>query len=73
MGICGTKAQNLTPEERAARQLEMQRSKDLDSEMTKALQKDQQINKLLLLGAGESGTNLNTLHNCFPVGLNFTE
>jgi GTPase SAR1 family protein len=54
MGICGGK-DGLTAEEREARELEKKRSKDLDRQGAQQNSEDQQINKLLLLGAGESG------------------
>jgi len=54
MGLCGSSS-NLSPEEQARLKVERDKSKQLDSQMTSEHHKDQQINKLLLLGAGESG------------------
>jgi len=54
MGLCGS-SENLTPEERDRRKVEKEKSKVVDQQMSTDHNKDQQINKLLLLGAGESG------------------
>jgi len=54
MGLCGS-SENLTAEEKEKRRLDQARSKALDNDMQKEHTVDQQINKLLLLGAGESG------------------
>jgi GTPase SAR1 family protein len=54
MGLCGS-SESLSPEERAARAAEKQKSKELEAKMSQDHSMDQQINKLLLLGAGESG------------------
>lgn len=54
MGLCSS-SQSLTPEERARRDAEKRRSKELEAKMSQDHNMDQQINKLLLLGAGESG------------------
>jgi GTPase SAR1 family protein len=54
MGICSS-SDGLTAEQRAARRVEQARSKALDQANAQANADDQQINKLLLLGAGESG------------------
>jgi GTPase SAR1 family protein len=54
MGLCGS-SENLTPEEKAARKKEKDKSKKLEANLVQANAADQQINKLLLLGAGESG------------------
>jgi GTPase SAR1 family protein len=54
MGCCGS-SENLSPEERTQRQLEKQKSKELEQKMSADHSQDQQVNKLLLLGAGESG------------------
>lgn len=54
MGICGS-TDGLTPEQRIAKEDEKKRSKELDRMGAQANSEDQQINKLLLLGAGESG------------------
>jgi guanine nucleotide-binding protein G(i) subunit alpha len=54
MGACGTK-QQLTPEEEKALKDERARSKALEQDLNRDNQLDRQINKLLLLGAGESG------------------
>jgi len=53
--MCGGKDSNLTPEQQRDRKLEKDKSKALEAEMNAAHSADQQINKLLLLGAGESG------------------
>jgi len=55
MGLCGSSEGNLSAEEREARRKEKERSKALEAKMTQDHTADQQINKLLLLGAGESG------------------
>jgi len=54
MGLCGS-SESLSPEEKAARKAEKERSRALDQNMASANSAEQQINKLLLLGAGESG------------------
>jgi GTPase SAR1 family protein len=54
MGLCGS-SENLTAEEREKRRLEKEKSKQLEGQLSQAHSQDQQINKLLLLGAGESG------------------
>jgi GTPase SAR1 family protein len=54
MGACGS-SDGLSNEERASRKAEKDRSKALESKMSQDHSADQQINKLLLLGAGESG------------------
>jgi len=54
MSCCGG-GENLSAEEREARRKEKERSKALEQKMTQDHTADQQINKLLLLGAGESG------------------
>jgi GTPase SAR1 family protein len=54
MGCCGS-SQSLSADERSARAAEKQRSKELEMKMSQDHSQDQQINKLLLLGAGESG------------------
>jgi GTPase SAR1 family protein len=54
MGICGS-SDNLTPEERKRQKEEKERSKALENDLTKTHAADMQSNKLLLLGAGESG------------------
>jgi GTPase SAR1 family protein len=54
MGLCGS-SENLTPEEAARRKQERDKSKQLEAQMSNDHSQDQQINKLLLLGAGESG------------------
>jgi guanine nucleotide-binding protein G(o) subunit alpha len=54
MGQCGSQ-DNLSAEEKAARKAEKDRSKQLEGQMSSDQSVEQQINKLLLLGAGESG------------------
>jgi len=54
MGACGS-SENLSPEEAQRRKLEKDRSKQLEAQMSNDHSVDQQVNKLLLLGAGESG------------------
>lgn len=54
MGICGSN-ENISPEEAQKRKMDKERSKALEAIMTADHNADQQINKLLLLGAGESG------------------
>jgi len=54
MGLCSS-SENLTAEEKEKRRQDQIRSKSLDNDMQKEHTVDQQINKLLLLGAGESG------------------
>jgi guanine nucleotide-binding protein G(o) subunit alpha len=51
MGLCGSKSQV----DEAKLREEKRRSRELEKAMNKDHQLDQQINKLLLLGAGESG------------------
>lgn len=53
MSCCG--GEKLTAEEAARRKAEAANSKRLEKDMTQDHNADQQINKLLLLGAGESG------------------
>lgn len=54
MGACGS-SENLTPEEAARRKQEREKNRQLEQQMTQDHHADQQVNKLLLLGAGESG------------------
>ncbi|KAJ3176463.1 hypothetical protein HDU85_006886, partial [Gaertneriomyces sp. JEL0708] len=54
MGGCCS-SQNLTPEEAARKRAERDKSKTLEQQMATDHTQDAQINKLLLLGAGESG------------------
>jgi len=53
MGICGSN--ELTPEEQARLKEEKKRAKALEAKMLADKERDRRINKLLLLGAGESG------------------
>lgn len=53
MGICGSS--DLTPEEQERLKAEKARNKALDARMRGERDSDQRLNKLLLLGAGESG------------------
>jgi guanine nucleotide-binding protein G(o) subunit alpha len=52
---CCINGEKLTPEERLARKADKDRTKHLESQMANDQNVEQQINKLLLLGAGESG------------------
>jgi GTPase SAR1 family protein len=52
-GLCSSS--DMTPEERDARKDAHNKSKELDTKMNREHAQDEQINKLLLLGAGESG------------------
>jgi len=54
MGACGSK-QQLSPEDEKKLKEDKARSKALESELSRDNAADRQINKLLLLGAGESG------------------
>jgi len=54
MGLCSS-AEQLPPEEAARRKAEKERNKQLENTLNSAHSADQAINKLLLLGAGESG------------------
>jgi GTPase SAR1 family protein len=51
MGLCGS----ANPEDNDKRKAEKARSKNLEQQMAESNQQEQQVNKLLLLGAGESG------------------
>lgn len=53
MGICAS--ENVSQEVQQARDKERARSKEVDRNISSSQSQDQQINKLLLLGAGESG------------------
>jgi len=53
MGLCGSS--ELTPQERASRAAEKSKSRELEQKMSQDHSAEQQVNKLLLLGAGESG------------------
>jgi GTPase SAR1 family protein len=55
MGNCVQTGDNLTPEERTARKVEKDKSRNLDAQMNRDQHSDTTISKLLLLGAGESG------------------
>lgn len=52
--MCGG-GENLSPEEQQRRSQEKQKSKQLEQALNTDHAQDTQINKLLLLGAGESG------------------
>jgi len=53
MGLCSSS--ELSPQEKEAREREKQRNKQLESAISDDLKSDKLFNKLLLLGAGESG------------------
>jgi len=53
MGLCAS--QEGTPEEQAKKEADRQKSRDVDKAISATQHSDTQINKLLLLGAGESG------------------
>lgn len=55
MGLCGSAESNMTPEEKERNRQEKARSKALEKQAQDDHQKDAAVNKLLLLGAGESG------------------
>jgi len=55
MGNCGGSAENLSPEESAKRKQDIAKTKAFDAVLDKEHEDAKQINKLLLLGAGESG------------------
>jgi GTPase SAR1 family protein len=55
MGLCGSSESNMTPEERERAKNERIRSKELERQAQSDHMAEAQINKLLLLGAGESG------------------
>jgi len=55
MGACCSKGQNLSEAEQEALKKEKERSRALENNINQDLAADKQINKLLLLGAGESG------------------
>jgi len=54
MGLCAS-SEHVSAEEQQRRKAEKDRSKALESTLTQAHSSDQATNKLLLLGAGESG------------------
>jgi len=54
MGCCGS-SDNMTKEQRHAKEQDRARSKELEQKMNEDHKADNSINKLLLLGAGESG------------------
>jgi GTPase SAR1 family protein len=55
MGLCASSEPKMTPAEREKQRKDKARSKDLDREHQDHHNAEQAINKLLLLGAGESG------------------
>jgi GTPase SAR1 family protein len=54
MGACNSSS-NLSPEEASRRKADKEKSRALEQQMNQDHTADQQVNKLLLLGAGESG------------------
>ena len=54
MGVCSS-TPSLSPEEAARRKADKEKSRALEAQMNADHSVDQQVNKLLLLGAGESG------------------
>jgi len=54
MGACGS-AEKLSPEEERKRQQEKDKNKQVENTINADHHADQTVNKLLLLGAGESG------------------
>jgi len=55
MGLCGSVEAGLSPDEKAARRAALSKSKEWDAKMNKEHRQEEAVNKLLLLGAGESG------------------
>jgi len=54
MGVCGS-SQSLTPQQQAARDAEKKKSKQIEAGLHNDHYSDLKVNKLLLLGSGESG------------------
>ena len=54
MGVCSS-TPSMSPEETARRKADKEKSRALEAQMSADHSSDQQVNKLLLLGAGESG------------------
>ena len=54
MGVCSS-SPSMSPEESARRKVDKEKSKALEAQMSADHTTDQAVNKLLLLGAGESG------------------
>lgn len=70
MGACGS---NLSGEEKAKMREEQRRSKELDRAMRNMQQVESQVNKLLLLGAGESGKSTLFKQMLLIYGTGFSE
>jgi len=70
MGLCGS---SISPEDEAKLKEEKKRTKEIDRAMHKDHQVDQQVNKLLLLGAGESGKSTLFKQMLVIYGKGFTE